>query len=242
MGVGAQGDKLAAAGFPVLQNGPPFRDGLALVGVQLNPPPALRSGAENGVDLLPIALQAHRGGHIPQGVDDVSQYVVKIRDRQLCHGGKVVVQGVITGAGFAVVPIEEVRPSGLGAQIVDGANDKVQLRHIQNFSGGFRVNVSHAKLQPQLELEAVGVHRDRGPVLGQSAVPVELVHIQPVFVQQIAVVGDAQLCQPLPHSGQGHIVQGGGAVKGNLAVCVEIGEIHDLETPPKKTPRTKPTP
>ena len=153
MGVGAGGDQLAPQGPVTLQDGPPLLYLPAAVGVDLDGPAGLNDGAQDLVQLVVVPVQgevmARPAVDIAQGVDDVAQGVVHRQGRQSQQAVEIVVHGAPAVVQVGEIQVKQIPSPGGGAQVMDGADNKIQGRARQNGPGQLRVSVGPAQFQPQ---------------------------------------------------------------------------------------------
>ena len=226
VGVRADGDELAAAVPVEGQDGPPLLQGAPPAGVDLHAPALLHSRAQDGPDGVLVAVQGDGGLHIAQGVDEVGQHVVKIRGGQQSQGGKVVVQGIIAGLDGGEIQEEQVGAAPFRREVVDRAQDEVGLRAGTDGRSGGRIQMGHAQLQAQLEGETLPGGGEGLLMLGHGGGPVVALRRNPIFVEEVEVVGDAQLVQARVCRRLRQLGQGGVGIKGEPAVGVIVGQIH----------------
>ena len=143
----------------------------------------------------------------------MAQGVVAVQPGQSQHTGEIVIQRGVARLLGAVVQIEKISTSRLWAQIVDGADDKIQGcgGHKSLSPAGVRIGPAQLEAQQHLHLAAAFVTGP--PVLVQDGRPVPAAQRSSVFVLQVTVVGGAQLPEAGPACRPDHVLQPGGAVR-----------------------------
>ena len=111
---------------------------------------------------------------------------------------------------------------------MEGAQDEVQLLPAlgEDGPGGGGVGGGGAQLDAEAEGELVPKGGSDGVELGPGGGPVEGGAGVPVQIQQVAVVGDAELAEAGGKGGLGGVKEFGFTVGRNFGVAVQIAEIH----------------
>ena len=153
--------------------------------------------------------------------------VISIRQlHQAEHGGKIVIQGGIAGPGAAVVQEEKVLSSLLGAQVVKGSDDKVQLRKGVYLPGIVRVRGGAAVLDAKAQAKPFLEGGTCGAVLLQGGAPVIVRGEAAVLPLTVIVVGDAELGESRLYRGLRHGGERGMSVGGEVGVGMVVDLIH----------------